>query len=656
MGAQETQYFHLLHEAATQGRLTIMVGSAVSLLGEIAPGVSDFIKLLLEGLSKRALSVDPKNDYATYQIGKLAEQIIKFASKDLSKLTSLEQLFKNIIYTKEQFYKNVTNTKFEEFLRLCIDNGVDIGSILKAIYKGSEGAYNLNHSALAFLANQYGITILTTNFDLGIENAGFSKSIVPENGKWTHRNKPKYPVLAKLHGCAEKGEFIATSERLLSMQSREEFSFIEDWCSSGIILFLGYSGTGDIDISPHFKQLSNSTSMLWANHVEENPPFEHAKWVSCNLKKNDSSNLLLQLALELGWERPNLNTSTKPNEKLKERLNGELNHIPPFIAARCLVDIIGRCKPKIFLIDYIIASKLDRTLNDKNWFIRRCLTQQTDPPPLRTGHNNETRRMLDKLKNVPESEIYRSVWYIFIDWRTGKQTKALQESAALVSKEIATDIGLHLRIYEIFLAIIAERLWGSASTKERQQIFQDYKTAIDVASKALRSEETKEKQSLESYFSSQLRVYEVAFWKAVSIYKPSNCIEAKNAIEKLIKLRNRAADLEVFGAVVSIDHALIGIDSFCSQYLTCTTVPLRLNEQQRSAPNTIFTIKKRIAYKIRFHIFGRYMFQFLEVHVLGLVEFCTRELTFIIHIVNLRWKRSISILGLKYISPIKRNP
>ncbi|MGZ5052863.1 MAG: hypothetical protein ACXWAS_17580, partial [Methylobacter sp.] len=63
MNARESQYLHLLHKAATQGQLTIMVGSAVSLLGEIAPGVSDFIKLLLEGLSKRALSVDPKKDY-----------------------------------------------------------------------------------------------------------------------------------------------------------------------------------------------------------------------------------------------------------------------------------------------------------------------------------------------------------------------------------------------------------------------------------------------------------------------------------------------------------------------------------------------------------------------------------------------------------------
>lgn len=644
MTVQESQYLNLLCEKARQGQLTVMVGSAVSLLDDIAPGVSDFIKLLLGGLSERALSVDPKNDYSTYQIGKLAKEIAKFTSKEPSKLTSLEQ-----------FYKNVNDTKFEELLRLCIDNGVKIDPILKIIYKGTVGAYNLNHSALAFLANQCGITLLTTNFDLGIENAGFSHSIVPENSKWILRNKPKHPVLAKLHGCAEKGEFIATSERLLSMQSREEFSFIEDWCSSGIIMFLGYSGTGDIDISPHFKRLPNSTSMLWANHIEEKPPFKQAKWVSCNLKKDDSSNLLLQLALELGWKRPNLNASIKPNEKLKERLNGELNQISPFVAARCLVDIIGRCKPKIFLTDYIITSKLDRTPDDKESFIHWCLNRQADPPPLRTGHNNETRRMLDKLKDVPESEIYRKIWYIFADWRTGKQTKALQESATLISKEIATNIALQLKIYEIFLAIIAECLWGSTDKKERQQVFQDYKTAIDIASKALRSEEAKENQSLESYFGGQLRLYEVAFWKSVSIYEPPSCIGAKDAIEELIKLRNRAADLDVFGSVVSIDHSLIGINSFCSQYLACTTVPLNTNEKQGFAPNTLFTIKKRIAYKIRFHMLGRYVFQFLEVHILGLVEFCTRELTLVFHIINLRWKRSISILEFKYINVAGRN-
>lgn len=192
--------------------LTILVGSGVSLRGNIAPGVPEFIAAVLNELADRALHVDPSRDYATYRVGTLTKKLLSSEPPEAATNESGHWQTELRSIDPKSLIGKALQTKFEEVLRLCMDTGIKVTPMLKAAYRGQPGAYNANHSALAYLAGHCGITIITTNFDLGIENAGFKTSVVPENGSWPMRCKPQHPVLAKLHGCADKGEFVATSD------------------------------------------------------------------------------------------------------------------------------------------------------------------------------------------------------------------------------------------------------------------------------------------------------------------------------------------------------------------------------------------------------------------------------------------------------------
>jgi hypothetical protein len=645
---------------AIQGKkLLIMAGSGVSLMDDIAPGVIDFVKHFLTGLADRALTVEQGIDFPTFSIGLFTKVLVKYFENSTQASRKALLDFPCVMSKPKRIAKiakSVKDIKFEELLRFCIDNGVDVDSILQSTYTGATGTFNFNHSALAFLAKQCGVTIITTNFDLGIENAGFSNSIVPnKEGRWERKELPNEPVLAKLHGCAQKGGFVATSERLLSMRSRQEFSFLQNWCSNATVLMIGYSGTGDIDIAPHFEQLPKTTTLLWANHKKEKPPFE-GSLVVCDLKADGSENLLLQLASKLGWQRP---TKIAEAPWKSSVLTAALSKICPFVAARCLVDIIGRFEPKAFLYDYVASMKLDASPSNQQRYIDWCFRRRIDPPPLRTGHNNETRRMLKRFTAIPEAATYISVWSVFADWRTGKK-RALMDSASLIQSDLSNEHPeVRQRIYGIFLSIVAERLWSSASDSIRRSILQQYEAEICIAGSVLANQELEEQQSLESHFTGQLRLNEVYFWKAVSDIDPigrKTC--ATDIVNNLIKLRNEAANLKVFDSAIFIDHALLGIRKFCTKYPERLEFPNGFKPPEEDLPlNTFSRQKKRCAYKKRFSFLrssflGRLFFNFLEINMLGLREtFFQEPLLKYYTWIGMRWELALLLKAIDYGIP-----
>lgn len=620
------------------GPLTILVGSGVSLRGNIAPGVADFIGAALDGLADRAVAANRARDYATHRVGKLTKRLLASDARKKTASTKRRPHASPKLTNRELLKKKILRTKFEEFLRLCIDTRIDIGPILKAAYNGSSGAHNVNHSALAYLAHHSGITLLTTNFDLGVENAGFKTSVVPKNGSWPLRQKPPRAILAKLHGCASKGEFVATSGHLLSLRSSREFEFLADWCSHGTILMFGYSGTGDVDIALHLDQLPSPTKVLWANHDEQaRVPFAQAKLVICDLLRDDSKNTLLELARKYGWSQP---LSTSEVGWNRQALVEQLTAVSPFTAGRCLVEIIGRWEPKVFLTDYLAASRLSTDPSVRRSFFTWWADQRVDPPPLRTGHNSECRRFMREIEDIPGTKTYSYAWLAFADWRSGRQAQALTRIAALISSDLKHEhTEVRQRVHEFFLAILAERLWANRDDKQRSATLRAFADEIPISLAEITSVENNDGRRLESYFTGRLRALEVKFWASVSEiellgYPP----DAIGAIEELINLREQAGNLNVSDAAIGIDHSLLGIKQFCGKHHLSVRFPSNYSPLSL-ALFTIFTRKKRFAYRWRFTPLGRFLFQFLEVRMLWLWETLSRKPSLAWHFILLRWER-----------------
>ena len=626
-----------------RGPLTILAGSGVSLRGHIAPGVKEFTFAILESLADRAMLADQANDYATHRIGRLVKRLLS-----TGKATQIDSFQSPIPeFKSDSLIARALQTKFEEVLRLCIDAGVDILPALKAAYMGLPDEHNENHSALAYLANNCGINILTTNFDLGIENAGLKTSLVPINGKWKDRTVPANPVLAKLHGCAERGGFVATSGTLLTLRGSREYEFLIDWCRGGTLLLVGYSGSGDVDISIHIWQMAllSTTKILWADYKDDPQiPFD-ATLVRCHLDRTDSKNMLLELAKHYGW---------KPSSNLSEAgwsrrvVADKLTSVSPFVAGRCLVEILGRCDKTVFLLDYLAAS---RGLNSPDvcqtffdWWIER----RADPPPLRTGHNLECQRFLRRVAHIPNTASYIRAWKAFAEWRSGRQLVALKEVASLVSMDLRLEHAeVRQRIYEFFLAIVAECLWADADRKQPVAILKQFSSELTKALDGIRIGNGAGGQRLESYFTGLLRSHEVQFWISVSSSAGGNCpAVAIEQIEQLVDLRNQARDLMLSATEIAFDHSLFGIIDFCKRRFQSegsrpghSGAPIRMSR--------IFEYKKRFAYRFRFAFLGGICFRFLEVRLLWLWEVFTRRPLFV-------WY-SMRIAVAYYIAKLRRD-
>lgn len=114
-----------------------------------------------------------------------------------------------------------------------------------------------------------------------------------------------YPVILKLHGDAKARNCVATMPGMADAKRLGSHKFLRDFLSKKVILVLGYSGTGDVDISPHLSAAEKAGArFLWGNHNEEPSMLPFCmRPVLCDLESTDTSkNLLLGLAELHGWK------------------------------------------------------------------------------------------------------------------------------------------------------------------------------------------------------------------------------------------------------------------------------------------------------------------------------------------------------------------
>ena len=204
-------------------------------------------------------------------------------------------------------------TKFESFVwalqrslgRQPVDN------LLANLYGCTDKHYNLNHTALAFLLRErVCLAGITTNFDNAVELC------LPNSQVFIHPDRPsslpsagEVPALIKLHGDALSRSCVATSPELSRAKVRDFYSFLEDLLENQVVLVLGYSGNGDIDISQHLGK--RERILLWGNYSIDKSGWRRRNQIDflCDLRIDTPGqeqagrrNILLELAASYGWK------------------------------------------------------------------------------------------------------------------------------------------------------------------------------------------------------------------------------------------------------------------------------------------------------------------------------------------------------------------
>ena len=149
-----------------------------------------------------------------------------------------------------------------------------VKALLRNLFLCEDGQFNQNHSAISFLLiKDNAIAVFTTNFDNGIEVADPALN----SCKKVHPYHP--PVLGngrcllKLHGDVVEDIYYATTPRLLEAQQLGDYEYIEKLCKGRVILVVGYSGYGDIDIVPHLKSVK--AVKIWMVRNSSRRPLQH---------------------------------------------------------------------------------------------------------------------------------------------------------------------------------------------------------------------------------------------------------------------------------------------------------------------------------------------------------------------------------------------
>lgn len=172
--------------------------------------------------------------------------------------------------------------KFEEFL-WRIERAIGqslLVEFLHALFFCEEQQFNYNHAAIAMLLEEKKLEFcITTNFDNAVERASKGKLHKPYSvGKEVRLPLQKNSTLIKLHGDVVAGSYVATTPKLFQAEQSNEYSFLVDLLAGKNILFVGYSGNGDVDIAPHLEHLSETGAhLIWmvGPNGEPNPVATH---------------------------------------------------------------------------------------------------------------------------------------------------------------------------------------------------------------------------------------------------------------------------------------------------------------------------------------------------------------------------------------------
>ncbi len=241
-------------------------------------------------------------------VQELMIEVLKTIAQILGKGNYPDRLFASYALSlcNGKYSNIIKTTKFEEFLwkvQLAV-NRDKLDDLLFRSYHCHSSEYGINQRAIAWmLNNRYCSACLTTNFDNSIELAfpTLKKYIHPRYPK-TLGNSTRTTILLKLHGDALLKTCLATSPNLTDAKRLRAHRKLPGLLKNKTILTFGYSGIGDVDISPHLKL--TKANFFWFVKGKNSFVPEYANYRICSdLKNNDlQKNLLLGLAHHFGWQ------------------------------------------------------------------------------------------------------------------------------------------------------------------------------------------------------------------------------------------------------------------------------------------------------------------------------------------------------------------
>jgi len=224
----------------------------------------------------------------------LASQLVEYILNKLPiKIKDNEEILETIINGKK-----VLKIPFESFIEILSKNS-DVEPIIE-LFK--EGESNAAHHFIAKLAKyDFVKTIITTNFDLLLENALEAENINYEKyfdekqfAKVKFDNIENNVVLIKIHGCAKYLNSVRTTLQMIARKQlfEERMKIMKYLLSNGThnkVLFLGYSFSDIFDINVMIKKIGkekNKKDILIIEHeksgyiekdlnkIDENSSFE----------------------------------------------------------------------------------------------------------------------------------------------------------------------------------------------------------------------------------------------------------------------------------------------------------------------------------------------------------------------------------------------
>lgn len=307
---------------------------------------------------------------------------------------------------KGKYSKGTLNIKFEDFIwrMQSVLGESEISKFLWNVYSCDRKQFLHNHYAISrFFQNGLLNYVLTTNFDNAIENLDPEINVIdfPSTNKSLQFNNPT--SLVKLHGDVNTGSYVATTPRLLSAEQMDLYSNLQSFLSGKNVLVAGYSGRGDIDISPHlYKAKENGARFIWLVKPQENDEDIcdiATDWYATDLFSTDpKDNCLLKIA---GMKkRMNIKEENMPN--WRGRMSQWIGRIYSDekilgIIDECLEGIVGWAKVHIYSLGELSAVKKPGVENNQHlkkiYFSDRCLKIGT------------YLSALNKLKEVDEDEL-----------------------------------------------------------------------------------------------------------------------------------------------------------------------------------------------------------------------------------------------------------
>lgn len=370
-------------------------------------------------------------------------------------------------------------TKFEEFLWQIFyaTDRESLDDLLYHAYVCHGIEYGPNQSAIAWLLNKRVCSVcFTTNFDNSIELAyesDFQKKLRPLH----HPNYPSNlldlincPTLVKLHGDAEARNTVATIPDMADAKRLASHKILRYLLSNQDILVLGYSGTGDVDISPHLSSAAKDAGACFWWGAHKTPrilPF-FTRPVLCDLKSTDpNKNLLLGLAELHGWQRRSNGRCHEWEHSLKNWLNNIDRKSLAKIVVRTLFVQTGW--PVVHASRFLsVPVASEHPLIDEGIV---CLQVSAYGPAKRAF-----KRALSSDNLSRSDRITSKVYLGFTQWRSGDLDQALSTLWYFYDIRIKpnkneenVEIGIGLRMY---LEVARDRMQIMCSLNNRREFYQ----------------------------------------------------------------------------------------------------------------------------------------------------------------------------------------